>query len=39
MWPGNSPELVKAKMLHNYLDSAVKEKSGNCEIKRIILPI
>jgi len=26
MWPGNTPELVRAKMLHNYLDECRKRE-------------
>ncbi len=26
MWPGNAPELVRAKMLHNYLDECRKRE-------------
>jgi len=26
MWPGNAPELVRAKLLHNYLDECHKRE-------------
>lgn len=26
MWPGNAPELVRARMLHNYLDECRKRE-------------
>ncbi|MDX9946418.1 MAG: hypothetical protein RBS38_03560 [Bacteroidales bacterium] len=26
MWPGNTPELMRAKMLHNYLDECRKRE-------------
>ncbi|MBN2762247.1 MAG: hypothetical protein JXR41_04080 [Bacteroidales bacterium] len=26
MWPGNAPELVRAKMLHNYLNECRKRE-------------